>query len=197
MDQAIVAALIAGAASILAIIIGSIFAFYQTGRNEKVLEKRQEVQIEQIAKAKPENIQEVAASQLAIITSFNESVLRQAQQSFNLALAAAAIGLIFFIAAVGFLLVSGTQAIATVSIISGALVEVISAVNFYLYGKASSQFSIFHNRLDRIQYFLLANSICESLVDNLKQETRAEIVRMIMSAAVGLDKEKVSKEKAK
>lgn len=197
MDPTVATALIAGVATILAAFIGIIFVIYQNRQHEKALEKRQVIQIEQIAKAKPENIQEVAASQLAIITSFNESVLRQAQQSFILALSAAAIGLIFFIAAVGFLLVSGTQTIATVSIISGALVEVISAVNFYLYGKASSQFSIFHNRLDRIQYFLLANSICESLVDNLKQETRAEIVRMIMSAAVGLDKEKVSKDKAK
>ena len=147
-----------------------------------IYEQKQHSQIMKIAQAKPEDIQEIAASQIAIISNFNESVLHQAQQSFTSALLAAIIGLLFFIAAVSFLLVQEPQGLATVSIISGALVEVIAGINFYLYGKASDQFSTFHDRLDRVQQFLLANSMCESLTENLKSETRAEIALMIVNA---------------
>ena len=136
-------------------------------------------EIEAVAKADPANIQQVAASQLAIVNSYYESVLTQAQQSFIWALRAAGVGLLFFIASVSFLLFKQTENVSVISLISGALVEVISAINFYLYNHASSQLASFHASLDRTQHFILANSVCESLSGEMKQNTRAELVRTI------------------
>ena len=48
--------------------------------------------IQEVAKANPSNIQEVAASQLAIINSYYESGLQQSQQSFKWALIWGGIG---------------------------------------------------------------------------------------------------------
>jgi hypothetical protein len=137
--------------------------------------------IERVATSDPSNIQEVAASQLSIISRIYENVLSQAQQSFRAALVAAAIGLVFLLAAIGFLLVQSRTDVATVSVIIGALVEVISGINFYLYAKTSQQLSSFHLRLDQTQRLLLANSVCENLEGDIKASTRAKLVHVIAS----------------
>src|SRR5260370_6887169 len=140
---------------------------------------KNKAEIEDVAKANPANIQQVAASQLAIVNSYYESVLMQAQQSFAWALRAAGVGLLFFIAAVSFLLFKQTENVSVISLISGALIEIISAINFYLYSRASSQLPSFHTYLDTTQRFILANSVCENLSGEIKQATRAELVRAI------------------
>lgn len=172
--------------SLLGVIISTLaifFAILIQNRYAKRTEQLEQAAIQKVAQVQPGNIQEEAASQLSILSRFNESVLRQAQQSFILALVAAIVGFVFFIVAVGVLILGQPQNISVASIISGALVDVISGVNFYLYGQASKQFSIFHQCLDRTQQYLLANSICENLVDDMKQEVRAEIVRVIVNTA--------------
>ena len=145
-----------------------------------------------VAQANPSNIQEVAASQLGIINNYYKGVLQQAQQSFRWALISAGVGLVFFIGAIGFLVFqkpstdSNKQFLGAshISLISGALIEVISGINFYLYARASTQLESFHSRLDRTQRFLLANSVCENLEGEIKQSTRAELVQIIATSRI-------------
>jgi hypothetical protein len=96
------------------------------------------------------------------------------------ALIAAGVGLAFFIAAVGFIIYRHAESAAIISVVSGAVVEVISAINFYLYSKTSGHLADFHNRLEGTQRYLLANSICESLEGSHKQAARTELVRAIV-----------------
>lgn len=138
--------------------------------------------VQSVAKADPGNIQQVAASQLEIINNYYQSVLNQARQSFHWALIAAASGLIFFLVAIGSLVEEKPERLSTVSLISGALVEVIAGINFYLYARASNQLSHFHTRLDLTQRFLLANSLCENLEGDIKHQTRAELVKLVSTA---------------
>ena len=136
--------------------------------------------VERLSKADPENVQEIAASQIQLLTTYYQISLDQARRSFRWALAAAGIGLIFFLAAVGFLLFNQqSQGVATASIISGSLIEVISGINFYLYGKTSAQFAEFHTRLGHTQRYLLANSLCEGLDGDFKQQARVDLVKAI------------------
>lgn len=93
-----------------------------------------------------------------------------------MALIAAAIGLIFFLVAIFFLLINQAQNISLISVISGALIEVISGLNFYLYGQASKQLAYYHGYIDKTQRFLLANSVCETLDVNTRQDARSKIV---------------------
>jgi len=67
-------------------------------------------------------------------------------------------------------------------VISGALVELIAGINFYLYSRCVSQLADFHVRLDLTQRFLLANSICEGLDGDFKQQARSDLVRALAGA---------------
>lgn len=135
--------------------------------------------LEKLSKADPSNVQQIAASQIELLTAYHNVVLDQAKRSFMLALIASGTGLIFFIAAVSFILNNLPNFAATISLISGALIELIAGVIFYLYSKTSEQLASFQSRLDTTQRFLLANSICEGLEGDIKQKTRSELVSVI------------------
>jgi hypothetical protein len=87
--------------------------------------------LEKLSRAKQTNVQEVAATQIQLLSVYHNVALDQARRSFFWALVAAAIGLVFFVASVGFILVSQSLSASLISLISGALVEFISAINFY------------------------------------------------------------------
>lgn len=163
--------------------------FYLYGRATNQLttyqERVNEIQryllgIEKLTEADPGDIQQIAASQFELGTSYYTNVLLQSKQSFQWALRAAIVGLLFFLASVVFLLLKQPSEIAYVSLISGALIEIISGVNFYLYGRASDQLGAFHIRLDRMQRFLIANSACEKIEGETKHSTRSEIIKLIV-----------------
>jgi Na+/proline symporter len=90
-------------------------------------------------------------------------VLAQSRRSFAWALTGAVAALAFFIAAAGYTLWTGEARAAVIPVVSGAVVEVVAGIVFFLYGKTTSQMGDFYGRLERLQRYLLANSICESL----------------------------------
>jgi hypothetical protein len=84
---------------------------------------------------------------------------------------------VFFIAAITFLLVRDSVEAATVSAIGGAIVELVAGLNFYLYGKATEQAASHRFSLEKMQRYLLANSIIESLsTAETKDDSRAKLV---------------------
>lgn len=95
-------------------------------------------------------------------------------------------GLLFFIAAVGFILsgVGVENNLPTISAISGAFIEVVSGLNFYLYGKALDKLDTFHVRLGQTQRFLLANSICMKLESKERQSSLAKLVDTIAESPI-------------
>lgn len=141
-----------------------------------------EVALGAVARADPGNIQQVAASQLALTNSYYQSVLKQARQSFGAAVIAASAGSIFFAGAVVVVLADKSLNAAIISALGGLIVEVISGLNFWLYGHAASQLDAFHLRLESTQHFLLANSVCESLSANERDRVRALLVERIIVA---------------
>ncbi|MCP4374180.1 MAG: hypothetical protein GY797_39665 [Deltaproteobacteria bacterium] len=138
--------------------------------------------IEGVAQADPGNISQVAASQLDISNTYYESVLFQAQQSFRWAIIGAGVGIIFFVVAIGFVLYNQPTPVSTISVVTGALVEVLSGINFWLYRQTARQLEVFHSRLEQTQRFILANSVCENLEGETKQAARAELVHTIATS---------------
>lgn len=59
------------------------------------------------------------------------------------------------------------------------MVEVISGLNFVLYGRATAQRGEFHERLERTQRFMLANSMCEALSNENRDAARADLIKTI------------------
>ncbi len=138
--------------------------------------------------SKADSVQEIAASQTKILSNYYLLVLDQADRSFLWAIIASAVGLIFFVAAITFLLLQESLDVAVVSLISGALIEIISGINFYLFNKTTSQFNDFHIRLESTQKFLLGNSMCDGLDETTKQETLSNLIHtMIETKKVKVD----------
>jgi hypothetical protein len=143
--------------------------------------------LRQLSTAQPSDVQSIASSQISLLHSYYSSALTQARMSFFIAVAAAVIGIVFFVVSAALVMRSGVGTVAGIGTLAGALVEVISGINFVLYGKAVAQLDGFHHRLDQTQRFLLANSICESLDGDAKQKAREELVRTVATLRPQVD----------
>lgn len=126
-----------------------------------------------------EDVQEIAAAQVALLSSYYDTAFAQAHKSFIGAAVAAVVGLAFFIVAVVSLLTIENLSVAIVSVVSGAIVEVIAVIIFFLYRKSTAQLGDFQHDVQKTARFLLANSVCEVLEGEEKQKTRAALVRDI------------------
>ena len=135
--------------------------------------------IDRISKADPKNVQEIAGSQLQLLTGYHQIALAQSSRSFFWALIGSAIGLLLFVVATGFVVWTGNTAAGTIPAISGAIVEAMAGIVFYLYGKTTTQLGDFHGRLEVLQRYLLANSICESLAHEARDTVRGDLIREI------------------
>lgn len=133
--------------------------------------------VEGLSKAK--TVQEIAASQIDLLSNYYNTVLAQSQRSFLFAWIAAGFGLLFFMGSVGFMLYKQDNILSTISLLSGALIEVISGINFYLYNKSIAQMADFHTRLDSTQRFLIADGMCDGLEGTCKQDTRSGLIKTI------------------
>lgn len=136
----------------------------------------------QITEADPGNIQQVAGAQIRLTTAYYEAALSQAKSSFRWALIAAVSGTALFVAAGGVLLAFERLDVSVLGAIAGGLCQVIAALNFWLYGRAASQLAQFHMRLERMQRFLVANAVAESLDAPARTEAKRELVRLIAMA---------------
>jgi hypothetical protein len=146
-----------------------------------------------LSDADPTKVQEIAGSQIKLLTEYHNLVLGQARSSFRWALVAGGIGLLFFVTAVSLLLLADAGQGAVISLIAGAIVEVISGINFHLYGRASQQLAQFQGRLDITQRFLLANSVALSIEDGEgREQSQQELVRAI--AGLGFASEQPNQE---
>jgi hypothetical protein len=145
-----------------------------------------------VAGLDPAKIQEVAASQVAISEMYYTTSLHQAQRLFRWALITAGGGLVFFLVAVTLQVLQQPVTGALISLASGGVLAAIAVLNFCLSGWLFHQFRAFHERLDRTQQYLLANSICENLKGEVKQATQIELIRAMMHS-LAVQEEKTEK----
>ncbi|MGI5238829.1 TRADD-N-associated membrane domain-containing protein [Dactylosporangium sp. CA-139066] len=87
----------------------------------------------------------------------------------------------------------GTATSATVvSTVGGAVVEVVAGLNFWLYSRTSAQLNSFHIRLERMQKYLLANSVCANISTDQRDMIMADLVRTIASEVPAASQESAS-----
>lgn len=136
---------------------------------------------EELSEARTDDVQGIASAQLKILANYYNEGLTQAKTSFRWAAIVSGVGFVFFLAAVFFVLNRQPRDQTLIPLISGAVIEIVAGINFYLYGQATKQLAIFQKNLDQTQRFLLANSICESLEGQSKQAARVELVKTVSS----------------
>ncbi|GHO91548.1 hypothetical protein KSF_015960 [Reticulibacter mediterranei] len=139
------------------------------------------------------DIKKTLLIEMELTGDYYKCVLRQANLSFIFALVFAGIGILIFFSIIIFMVVGFSADLATtvISGVGGALVQVLSAINFYLYRRASDQLQTFHKSLDRLQNYMLANSICQGLEDVPRSLTCAQLSLIIASSSVSENEERV------
>lgn len=149
-------------------------------RQEPVFYKAAEKAMDRLSSTQKDDVRGTAASQIELLSRFYDLSLSQAQRSFRWALITGMVGLVFLIAAIG-LMLANNRDISLVALASGVIIEFICTINFYLYNKTLTQLTLFQGRLEITQRFLLANSLCESLGDELRDQTRADLIAKLSS----------------
>lgn len=135
--------------------------------------------IKNLSKADPANILEVAATQFGLSDLYYQNVLTQARRSFNAAVVAAVIGLLFFLGAIVFSIATHQLTASIISLVGGGIVEVVAGLNFWLYARTAVQLNSFHLRLERMQRFLLANSVAASLTGKRRESALVDLIGVI------------------
>ncbi len=130
-----------------------------------------------------------------LILEYYEDVKRQATESFKFAKLVAYIGfavlIITWLSTLGVDLAQllpkyqdtkvNHHLAVSMGAVSGALIEFIAGVNFWLYSKASKQFSAFHICLERTHRYLVAYKIAED-TGTRKDEVLEKLVCIMASA---------------
>jgi hypothetical protein len=124
-----------------------------------------------------------------MILAYYEDVRRQAQQSFVSAVAMGTVGAaLFFFGCYEAMRHGSSQSAANLTpaataLIGGALVQTLSGIQFFIYGRAARQFQSFHICLERMNRFLLANTIVDSLThESAQEQARVELIHLIVTA---------------
>ena len=129
--------------------------------------------IQRIGTADPANVQLIAALQLELLAGYHQIALAQSRRIFFWALVGSGVGVILFFAAVA-------KALPTeIAFLSGAIVEIVAGIVFVLYGKTIPQLNTFQRRLDDLQRYILANSLCEALDGDERNKARAALIQEI------------------
>lgn len=108
----------------------------------------------------------------------------QARKSFNSSIFAMTIGMITIIVGI-WLFYSGNKPryeIATMTTVSGLLIEFISGAYFYVYNKSLNQLNHFYDKLEKMQDTMLAIELCKDLQDEIKKnEMKEKIILNLLS----------------
>ena len=118
------------------------------------------------------DIQKVGAANLNLNDLYCESIIKQANRSFWSALIAGATGLVFFLGAAAFVVLSKQSAgqLPLVSSLGAAITTCISGTSFYLYRSTMRHFEAFHLCLARTEIVLLENSVCKQIEDVARRD---------------------------
>jgi hypothetical protein len=116
---------------------------------------------------------------------YYQAACSRARNSFWTAQVFAALG-ITYVGYIGYVCSTGSIATVNQAVFHGfaaVLVSAISSLNFFLYKRSIRQFELFHVCLERLNRYLMANSVSANIEDKEKRETaRAELVSTMANA---------------
>jgi hypothetical protein len=135
---------------------------------------------------------EIVAKHEQLILKYYEDVQEQAIRSFNTARCTAIVGFGVLIATVvcvflldalhrGNVVPNTVGSPAIIGVVSGALIEFIAGVTFWLYSQSAKQFSAFHICLERTHRYLIAYKMVEKIGAE-KDKTLRDLVCIMASA---------------
>jgi len=136
---------------------------------------------EEIARTSPDDVQQLASIMQIMIISYYKSVRLQALLAFFAAFILEIVAVVFFFYSAS-LTMNGRIENGVLAATSGFLIQIMTAIVFYLYSQSARQFGGFHICLERTNRFLLANAMTEHLPEADRAAKRAEVITTILNA---------------
>jgi hypothetical protein len=114
---------------------------------------------------------------------YYQLVRTQTEKSYGLTQAAAVVGFMVLVAGIILSFMKSFDNPSTiVTLASGALIEFISAVFFYIYNRTVVQLNVYHEKLINVQDTMLALKVAQIIQDQkLKDETMADLTKALTS----------------
>jgi hypothetical protein len=132
-----------------------------------------------LAELSPDDAFGVAALQARLLSAYYSVLYRRSELSFKGAFVATIVGLLFFMGAVGFMLIGNSEPAATVGAISAGLVEVIAGINFFLFRSTSTELNNLEKRMEKQYYILLASSLSAQLSVEAREKAVTSLISTI------------------
>ena len=171
-------------------IIKSIYALYKMkAKTDELAAEREAKEISEAVKnldvlaekSKEENqdIRALMFENLKELKEFYVICKQQIRKSFSAAMFSCFAGSVLFVLAVIIFLLGGNNSASLTAGLSGAIVEIVSGLYFWLYRETSKQLGKYHKRLEATEKYLIALQIIEMLPEENRNEQYGKLIDYI------------------
>lgn len=171
-------------------IIKSIYALYKMkAKTDELAAEREAKEISEAVKnldvlaekSKEENqdIRALMFENLKELKEFYVICKQQIRKSFSAAMFSCFAGFILFVLAVIIFLLGGNNSASLTAGLSGAIVEIVSGLYFWMYRETSKQLGKYHKRLEATEKYLIALQIIEMLPEGNRNEQYGKLIDYI------------------
>lgn len=171
-------------------IIKSIYALYKMkAKTDELAAEREAKEISEAVKnldvlaekSKEENqdIRALMFENLKELKEFYVICKQQIRKSFSAAMFSCFAGFVLFVLAVIIFLLGGDNSASLTAGLSGAIVEIVSGLYFWLYRETSKQLGKYHKRLEVTEKYLIALQIIEMLPEENRNEQYGKLIDYI------------------
>lgn len=171
-------------------IIKSIYALYKMkAKTDELAAEREAKEISEAVKnldvlaekSKEENqdIRALMFENLKELKEFYVICKQQIRKSFSAAMFSCCAGFVLFVLAVIIFLLGGNNSASLTAGLSGAIVEIVSGLYFWMYRETSKQLGKYHKRLEATEKYLIALQIIEMLPEENRNEQYGKLIDYI------------------
>lgn len=171
-------------------IIKSIYALYKMkAKTDELAAEREAKEISEAVKnldvlaekSKEENqdIRALMFENLKELKEFYVICKQQIRKPFSAAMFSCFAGFVLFVLAVIIFLLGGNNSASLTAGLSGAIVEIVSGLYFWMYRETSKQLGKYHKRLEATEKYLIALQIIEMLPEENRNEQYGKLIDYI------------------
>ncbi len=175
-------------------IIKSIYALYKMKvKTDELIAERESKEVSEaikdldilVEKSKEENqdIRTLMFENLRELRGFYVICKQQIRKSFSAAMFSCFAGFVLFVLAVIIFLLGGNNSASLMAGLSGAIVEIVSGLYFWMYRETSKQLGKYHKRLAATEKYLIALQIIEMLPEENRSEQYGKLIDYIFENA--------------
>ena len=157
-------------------IIKSLYALYKMkAKTDELAAKREAKEILEAVK----NLDVLAEKSKEKNQEFYVICKQQIRKSFSAAMFSCFAGFVLFVLAVIIFLLDGNNSASLTAGLSGAIVEIVSGLYFWMYRETSKQLGKYHKRLEATEKYLIALQIIEMLPEENRSEQYGKLIDYI------------------